>query len=232
MWCVYLTIYKGNKLPPFYIGYTKTQKIIEKKYFGSVSSEKYKQLWKKELKENKQLFSSRILKEFEIKSQALEYEEYIHRKFNVHINELYVNRSIGNRKFVNKTHRFGFKLSEETKRKIIRCGIENGMYGKKHSEETKLKISELSKARHPHKQGLTLEHRRKISESHKGKKLSQEHIEKMRKSKIGKKLSEEHVKKVKDALTGRKCTPEHIEKVRQSKLGKKLINGKFVCVEW
>jgi hypothetical protein len=38
MYCVYLTIYKGNNLPPFYIGSTSIDKI-DGGYHGSVMSE-------------------------------------------------------------------------------------------------------------------------------------------------------------------------------------------------
>jgi len=40
---VYLTMYKGNKLPPWYIGSTNVD-IINNGYNGSVKSKKYK-LW-------------------------------------------------------------------------------------------------------------------------------------------------------------------------------------------
>ena len=41
MYCTYLTIYLGNKLPPFYIGYTKI-KNIEKNYNGTVTKKNNK----------------------------------------------------------------------------------------------------------------------------------------------------------------------------------------------
>jgi len=56
--CVYLTIYRGNKLPPFYLGYTKANKIKNENYHGSVSSKKYKQIFNKEIKENPELFTT------------------------------------------------------------------------------------------------------------------------------------------------------------------------------
>lgn len=60
MYCTYLTIYSGNLLPPFYIGYTKVSKI-SKDYHGTVSSRKYKDIWISELKHRPHLFKTKIL---------------------------------------------------------------------------------------------------------------------------------------------------------------------------
>lgn len=46
LYCTYLTVYKGNKLPPFYIGYTSVDNILNKSYRGSPESKKYKSVWK------------------------------------------------------------------------------------------------------------------------------------------------------------------------------------------
>ena len=48
IYCTYLTIYSGNKLPTFYIGSTSVEKI-EQGYRGSVSSKRYQSIWEKEL---------------------------------------------------------------------------------------------------------------------------------------------------------------------------------------
>lgn len=194
MYCVYLTVYKGNKLPPFYIGQTSITKI-SKNYHGSVKSKQYKQIWEQELVENNYLFETKVLKKFDIRKDALAYEEYIQRAFNVHTNPMFINKALSNKAFVCADHNY---------------------------------VSERMKRNNPNKNGMSIEHRRKISESNKGKKMSREAVELTRASKIGKKHTREHVEKVRKALIGRKCTPEHIEKVRQSKIGKKLINGKMV----
>lgn len=60
MYCTYLTVYYGNKLPSFYIGSTSV-KNIQKGYRGTVSSLEYKSVWKLELKHNPQLFKTIIL---------------------------------------------------------------------------------------------------------------------------------------------------------------------------
>jgi hypothetical protein len=51
IYCTYLTIYSGNKLPPFYIGSTSVNRISNG-YHGSVSSKRYKSIWLEELKTN------------------------------------------------------------------------------------------------------------------------------------------------------------------------------------
>lgn len=49
IYCTYLTIYSGNKLPPFYIGY-KDLHSIENGYRGSVDSLAFKEIWLSEIK--------------------------------------------------------------------------------------------------------------------------------------------------------------------------------------
>lgn len=92
MWCVYLTIYSGNKLPPFYLGSTSIKKI-EKGYLGSVSSKLYEETWKTEIKENRHLFNIRILKTFEERKDALKYENHLQKSLCMSQNSLYINRS-------------------------------------------------------------------------------------------------------------------------------------------
>jgi hypothetical protein len=58
--CVYLTIYSGDKLPPFYIGSSSISKV-NTGYCGSVCSKRYKQIWVSELQQNPQLFDQRII---------------------------------------------------------------------------------------------------------------------------------------------------------------------------
>jgi hypothetical protein len=68
--CVYLTIYSGNKMPPYYIGSTITDNVINKNYYGSVSSKKYKTIWSSERKNNPHLFDILILSEHTTRSDA------------------------------------------------------------------------------------------------------------------------------------------------------------------
>lgn len=81
---VYLTIYTGDKLPRFYIGSTNMDKFLSG-YHGTISSKKYKDTYKKELKENPHLFDSCIVHECKTREEALvlerEYQEKIDAVF-------------------------------------------------------------------------------------------------------------------------------------------------------
>jgi len=57
---VYLTIYRGNKMPPFYIGYSSESKVLQG-YNGTVKSRKYRDIWKSERQENPQLFKTLVI---------------------------------------------------------------------------------------------------------------------------------------------------------------------------
>ncbi|QIW87866.1 homing endonuclease [Agrobacterium phage OLIVR5] len=162
-------MYNGREFPPFYIGYSSKVKI-ENGYRGSVSSKKYKALWKKELSSNPHLFRIKILKSFDTKEEAIKYETEIQTHFAVHKSKLFVNMAIAGEKFMGPEI-----MDPKVKAKICR-------FGKKHSEETKRKIGEAHK-------GLkqSEEAKAKISVSNKGKKHSVETRVKMSKSHTGSK---------------------------------------------
>jgi hypothetical protein len=91
--CTYLTIYKGNKLPIFYIGSSSISKI-NSGYHGSVKSASYRNIWEKELLESPHLFETKILTTHETRKKALEKEYAIQKKLNVVKNPLYINKAI------------------------------------------------------------------------------------------------------------------------------------------
>ena len=95
MFCVYLTTYMGDKLPPFYIGSTSVKKL-ENGYRGSVSSKRYKELWNLELKENPHLFKYQILQYCETRKEAYFNEEYWQRQFGAIKNVEFINCSYAN----------------------------------------------------------------------------------------------------------------------------------------
>ena len=105
----------------------------------------------------------------------------------------------------------GRVFSEEHKRKISkslknaslkRCGENNPFYGKTHSEETKRRIAEKS-SRNKLGKKLTEEHKKKISESHKGKIVSLETRKKMSEittmRNLGSKHSDETKRKISES---------------------------------
>ena len=97
-YCTYLLTYKGNKLPPFYIGSGTIYKIQNEGYIGSVSSRKYKNIFRSEKKNNIQLFKLKILKTFKTRKQAYTAEEKLQKQLDVVNNPLYFNMNIANSK--------------------------------------------------------------------------------------------------------------------------------------
>jgi hypothetical protein len=124
MYCVYLTIYTGNKLPPFYIGSTSLKKI-NKGYKGSVMSEEYKHIWNTELKIHPNKFKIKILSFHEKRKDAYIKEEKFHRYLKVNENPLYANKSIA----------------------VANGSFGGGFSGKKHTKEELKKMSEASKGK-------------------------------------------------------------------------------------
>lgn len=113
---VYLTVYHGNKLPPFYIGSTYLERH-EKGYCGSVTSKKYGVQWRAELKNHPELFTSKILRLLPTRKAALELETRLQLKLGVVKNPLYINESVAQRKFIR-----GSEVSKETKRLLSNAG--------------------------------------------------------------------------------------------------------------
>lgn len=120
MYCTYLTVYKGDKLPRRYIGSTTVAKI-KSGYTGSVSSKKWEEIYKQEQRDNKQLFKTRILSTHETDKEAREAELDLHLRYNVVLSELYFNESLAkpNGHFVRDV-----------------SGKNNPMYGKNRTGET------------------------------------------------------------------------------------------------
>lgn len=145
IYCTYITVYSGNKLPPFYIGSSTIEKI-NLGYHGSVKSKLYKSIWLKELKDNPLLFKTKIISIHSKRSEALEKELKFHVALNVVKSDMYINMAIAN-----KNGCFGMKYS--------------AFKGKKHSEESKLKNSIAHKNKVPWNKGLlrTEEEKRRMS---------------------------------------------------------------------
>lgn len=122
MYCVYITIYSGNKLPPFYIGSTSIKRI-ENGYRGSVSSVLYKEIYKQELLDNPHLFKTIVISECETRDLALQKEEQFQKHFNVHKNPMYINMAIANKNFnydnqiYKQTQSYKNKVSENNKKR-------------------------------------------------------------------------------------------------------------------
>ena len=124
-YCVYLTIYSGTKLPPFYVGSSSIQQI-KNGYNGSIRSKKYKDIYKQEQKENKHLFKTIIIRTSITRSMALAMERFIHIKDNVVKSDLFFNMALAT-----KNGFFGMDNS----------GANHPLYGIKRSKEERVLIS-------------------------------------------------------------------------------------------
>lgn len=90
IYCTYLTVYSGSKLPPFYIGSTSL-KNISNGYRGSVTSKKYKTIWKDELKNNPHLFQTKIISNHNTRKEATSKELCLQKLLKVVKSLMYIN---------------------------------------------------------------------------------------------------------------------------------------------
>ena len=125
IYCTYLTTYRGNKLPPFYIG-SSTVKNVESGYRGSVTSKQYKSIWKGELKQNPELFKTKIISLHETSEEAREKELKLQKALNVVHSPLYINQA-----YAKINGYFG----------VIVTGKDHPSYGRRHTEEARKKMS-------------------------------------------------------------------------------------------
>lgn len=128
IYCVYLTVYSGNKLPPFYIGSTSIDNI-NKGYHGSVRSKKYRSIWEEELNANLHLFKTFIIKEYGDRNIALDAEYKIQKQLRVVESSLYINLSYATKGVFGQS----------------RKGDKHPLYGKPRSSLTREKISKNHK---------------------------------------------------------------------------------------
>jgi hypothetical protein len=110
----------------FYIG-SSTIKKVENGYHGSVQSKKYESIWKSELKNNPQLFKTKILSHHDSGELARNKELLIQKKLNVVKSTMYINES-----YAQVNGYFG----------RIAAGAEHPRYKVKHTEETRKKIKD------------------------------------------------------------------------------------------
>jgi hypothetical protein len=208
-YCVYLTCYKGNKLPPFYIGSSTIEKI-KNGYRGSVSSKVYKNIWKTEIKNNSHLFKTIIISNHDTREEALEKENKFQHALNVVHNNLYINKSYAAKNgFFGRdvkgqfNPRYGVKVLPETRLKIS-----NSNLGKKWSDEQHAKFLDYSNEYWNSERGIN-------EKQYRSEKYSGENNPMFGKSAMkGKKHSEETCKKISTALTKPK-SKEHAQKATQ-----------------
>lgn len=154
IYVVYITLYRGSRLPPFYIGWSFESRVING-YRGSVMSQEYKEIWKSELENNPHLFTTRIVSRCESREAAFDRELEIQRRLKVVESPLYINKSLAKGNFTCTQHS-----------KITREKMRQSHLGHVHSAETRAKIAEKAIGRK-----ITEETRRKQSEARKGRKM-------------------------------------------------------------
>lgn len=167
MFCTYLTIYTGNKLPRRYIGSTSVNRIIDENYHGSVKSKKYKDLWKSEQRDNPHLFKTRILSKYETQHEAVNAELELQIKYDVVKSDLYINLSLAQPNGFFGMSKAGVKWSKESILKRT-----NSVRGKKRPRQSTL----MSGRKRPdHSEAMSGEGNPMFGKEHpaKGKKINQ-----------------------------------------------------------
>ena len=205
IYCTYLTVYTGNKLPPFYLGSTSVDNI-NKGYRGSVASKNYKSIWKQEIASHPELFKTIILTKHETREEAMERELVFQEAFTVARNPMYINMAHANGKFFTS----GPPTPETIAKRVA------ARTGKKQSPEHKAKISAAKKGKKQSPETIA----KKVA-AQTGKKRSPETIAKMSAAQTGKKRTPEAKAKIGAANTGNKLSPEHKAKIAAAKTGKK-----------
>jgi len=214
IYAVYLTTYHGSKLPMYYIGSSSVSKINDG-YHGTVVSKKYKSVWLSELKNNPQLFKTRIIRTYETRKEATEVECRIQKALGVVRSPMYINMATAS---VN-----GF-FGMPTKGRIV-------------SQETRDKLSKVHKGKtisESHRQAITAKLGGQVS-NRKGVKMPPEYGELQSKLKKGipnlknrgKVASDATRAKLSAAKKGKKQSSEHAEKRVDSM--KKTYEITFPC---
>lgn len=234
--CIYLTIYSGDKMPMFYIGSGKIENILNKKksYRGSVSSKRYKKIWKQELKENPHLFRTIILYKFYSRKNAIYNERLLQIQFNVVKSDQFINMSIAtvNGMFgmdnSGENHpQYNKSKSVETRDKISETriknetakGVNNPRYGIHDDFDTYKKISKSNKGKpknHTEEYLTYLSNHMKINNPSKIPEIQ----EKISKGNSGKKRTQEQNLMNSIRRTGTKATDETREKMSKGRKGK------------
>lgn len=117
---VYLTKYKGDKLPSWYIGSSNIDKI-KNGYNGTILSKKYKEKYDKEQKENKHFFKTRVLSYHKTRQCALDEELRLQKKHNVVKNKDYINES-----YAQVNGFFGRTMTKEEKKSMVNNRVKSG----------------------------------------------------------------------------------------------------------
>jgi hypothetical protein len=182
---IYLTTYKGNKLPPFYVGSTSDSKL-QRGYRGSVASKQFGPVWRAELKSNPQLFRTQVLSSrYETRIEAYEAEDRLLRQLDVVRSELYVNL------------RCAAGLGHHPR------GEESCRYKQTHTPEARAKISATHRGKI-----ISEKHKLQISKKLGGRTLPELHRRRISASMVDHVVSSEARQKMSEKARARRATPE------------------------
>ncbi len=159
-YAVYLTVYSGIFMPRCYIGSSNITKI-KNGYHGTVRSQKYRHIWRDELKNNPNLFKTRILSTHNTRESAFIEEARIQKKFNVIRSDRFINLSIATSNGFFGPSQKGVLKTEEHKLKIAAANI-----GKKKSKRH-IKNLRIAWLRRP---ATTEAHRKALGDAARGSK--------------------------------------------------------------
>jgi len=208
----------------FHYTYITTNLINGKKYIGNHSTDNLKDNYLgsgkpiflnalKKYGENN--FKKEILEFFDTKQEAFNAQKKYINEYNTLIPNGYNISPSGGMKGTGGLH------SEESKEKIRKNSIGKNL-GKKHSQKQNIEHSKFLMGKI-----LSEDHKKKISESNKGKKHSEETREKIGKANKGKKRSldviENHSKKISGVnhpFFNKSLSKEHRKKISESNKGK------------
>lgn len=112
IYCVYLTVFSGSELPPFYIGSSNENRIAVG-YHGSVKSIEYEKIWNFQLKNFPEKFQTTITSRHKTRKEAARREHEILKFFDAANNVMYINKSNAGSDFF-----AGQKHTQDTKNKM------------------------------------------------------------------------------------------------------------------
>jgi hypothetical protein len=183
MYCVYLISYRGNKLPPFYVGSTSMEKL-QNGYKGSVSSKIYGPIWRSEIKKRPDMFCIRPLSaRYSSRDDAYDAEDRLLRALGAVRSSMYVNRRCA--------AGLGYHPT----------GEDSHRHHVPHTAEALAKMSLVHTGK-----TITPAHRQLISLVHSGKPKSAQHRERISASKLGKRATSITRAKMQASATGRKAS--------------------------
>lgn len=221
MFCTYLTIYSGDMMPKYYLGSTSIENIINNNYYGSISSKRFKTIFKNELKNNPELFDIIILTEHDNRKDALKQELIYQIKVDCVRNNDYINRSLakpngyfGFNGAGIESNVYGLKRSKDSKEKyrLANLGENNPQYGKPSKRKGCTQIAWNKGIKMPNpspKKGIPMSEEQKLKIKLSKQNISQETRDKIRNSKLGIKQPRELVeRRIAASVAARKLNKE------------------------